>query len=220
MIERAYIMWVLQSEGGNKSRAAEVLGIDPSTLVPKAVAVRRRGMMLAARPLPSLRMELLGNLAVLATAALALAVASVLVFTGIAESEYAALWLTLLIVADVDDLRRVRRLSRPPTVIRPVDEIVGGRRSDRGRRSGAPCSRHGVRRAGAAGDEPQPHDDAAARGTSARRPRREDGERRTTCGRRRARDRQPARCDQRVHTHRSPPHSRSWPRCRARCDRA
>ena len=26
-IERAYIMWVLQSEGGNKSRAAELLGI-------------------------------------------------------------------------------------------------------------------------------------------------------------------------------------------------
>ena len=34
-IERAYIMWVLQSEGGNKSRAAEVLGIDPSTLYRK-----------------------------------------------------------------------------------------------------------------------------------------------------------------------------------------
>ena len=31
-IERAYIVWVLQSEGGNKTRAAEVLGIDPSTL--------------------------------------------------------------------------------------------------------------------------------------------------------------------------------------------
>ena len=34
-IERAYIAWVLQSEGGNKSRAAEVLGIDPSTLYRK-----------------------------------------------------------------------------------------------------------------------------------------------------------------------------------------
>ena len=34
-VERAYIMWVLQSEGGNKSRAAEVLGIDPSTLYRK-----------------------------------------------------------------------------------------------------------------------------------------------------------------------------------------
>ncbi|MEO5588433.1 MAG: sigma-54 dependent transcriptional regulator [Gemmatimonadaceae bacterium] len=32
VIERAYIMWVLGSEGGNKSRAAEVLGIDTSTL--------------------------------------------------------------------------------------------------------------------------------------------------------------------------------------------
>ena len=35
VIERAYIMWVLGSEGGNKSRAAEVLGIDPSTLYRK-----------------------------------------------------------------------------------------------------------------------------------------------------------------------------------------
>lgn len=35
VVERAYIMWVLQSEGGNKTRAAEVLGIDPSTLYRK-----------------------------------------------------------------------------------------------------------------------------------------------------------------------------------------
>jgi DNA-binding NtrC family response regulator len=35
VIERAYIMWVLQSEGGNKTRAADVLGIDPSTLYRK-----------------------------------------------------------------------------------------------------------------------------------------------------------------------------------------
>ncbi len=35
LIERAYISWVLQAEGGNKSRAAEVLGIDPSTLYRK-----------------------------------------------------------------------------------------------------------------------------------------------------------------------------------------
>jgi two-component system response regulator HydG len=35
MIERAYISWVLQQEGGNKTRAAEVLGIDPSTLYRK-----------------------------------------------------------------------------------------------------------------------------------------------------------------------------------------
>ncbi len=34
-IERAYIMWVLGNEGGNKSRAAEVLGIDTSTLYRK-----------------------------------------------------------------------------------------------------------------------------------------------------------------------------------------
>jgi DNA-binding NtrC family response regulator len=35
VVERAYIMWVLQAEGGNKARAAEVLGIDPSTLYRK-----------------------------------------------------------------------------------------------------------------------------------------------------------------------------------------
>jgi len=35
VIERAYILWVLQTEGGNKSRAAEILGIDPSTLYRK-----------------------------------------------------------------------------------------------------------------------------------------------------------------------------------------
>jgi DNA-binding NtrC family response regulator len=34
-IERAYILWVLQNEGGQKSRAAEVLGIDVSTLYRK-----------------------------------------------------------------------------------------------------------------------------------------------------------------------------------------
>ena len=34
-VERAYILWVLQSVGGNKSRTAEVLGIDPSTLYRK-----------------------------------------------------------------------------------------------------------------------------------------------------------------------------------------
>jgi two-component system response regulator HydG len=34
-IERAYIVWVLQNEGGNKTRAAQILGIDPSTLYRK-----------------------------------------------------------------------------------------------------------------------------------------------------------------------------------------
>jgi len=31
-VEKAYIYWVLKSEGWKKQRAAEVLGIDPSTL--------------------------------------------------------------------------------------------------------------------------------------------------------------------------------------------
>ncbi|UCC49500.1 MAG: sigma-54-dependent Fis family transcriptional regulator [Gemmatimonadota bacterium] len=35
IVERAYIEWVLRAEGGNKTRAAEVLGIDPSTLYRK-----------------------------------------------------------------------------------------------------------------------------------------------------------------------------------------
>ncbi|MFQ5550167.1 MAG: sigma-54-dependent transcriptional regulator [Gemmatimonadales bacterium] len=35
VVERAYISWVLRAEGGNKARAAEVLGIDPSTLYRK-----------------------------------------------------------------------------------------------------------------------------------------------------------------------------------------
>ena len=34
-IERAYITWVLQSEGGNKSRAAQILGIERKTLYRK-----------------------------------------------------------------------------------------------------------------------------------------------------------------------------------------
>jgi two-component system response regulator HydG len=35
IIEQAYIRWVLEAEGGNKTRAADVLGIDPSTLYRK-----------------------------------------------------------------------------------------------------------------------------------------------------------------------------------------
>ena len=43
VVERAYIMWVLQSEGGNKTRAAEVLGIDPSTLYRKLSRYEEQG---------------------------------------------------------------------------------------------------------------------------------------------------------------------------------
>ena len=32
VMERAYIKWVLDAHGGNKTRASEILGIDPSTL--------------------------------------------------------------------------------------------------------------------------------------------------------------------------------------------
>jgi len=35
VVERAYITWVLQSEGGNKTRAAELLNISPKTLLTK-----------------------------------------------------------------------------------------------------------------------------------------------------------------------------------------
>ena len=41
LVERAYILWVLEAEGGNKARAADVLGIDPSTLYRK---LNRYGM--------------------------------------------------------------------------------------------------------------------------------------------------------------------------------
>jgi len=44
VIERAYIMWVLKAEGGNKTRAAEALGIDPSTLYRKLARYEETGV--------------------------------------------------------------------------------------------------------------------------------------------------------------------------------
>src|SRR5881227_3999429 len=52
VIERAYITWVLQSEGGNKTRAAEVLGIDPSTLYRKLSRYEGGGAGAAAALVP------------------------------------------------------------------------------------------------------------------------------------------------------------------------
>jgi two-component system response regulator HydG len=43
IVERAYIHWVLHAEGGNKTRAAEVLGIDPSTLYRKLLRYGMEG---------------------------------------------------------------------------------------------------------------------------------------------------------------------------------
>ena len=45
-IERAYIMWVLQSEGGNKTPRRRGAGHRSVDALPQAVAVRRRGMTL------------------------------------------------------------------------------------------------------------------------------------------------------------------------------
>lgn len=74
--------------------------------------------------LPSLRIELLANLAVLATAALLLAVLSAIAFSSVADSEHAAYWLSALIVGDVITFvvfgsYIVRRL-----VLRPLDDVI------------------------------------------------------------------------------------------------
>jgi len=42
VIEQAYITWVLQSEAGNKTRAAEVAGDRPIHALPQAQSLRRQ----------------------------------------------------------------------------------------------------------------------------------------------------------------------------------
>jgi DNA-binding NtrC family response regulator len=53
-LERAYILEVLRQTGGNKSRAAEILGLDRKTALPQArrvpFASRRRGVPPKSRP--------------------------------------------------------------------------------------------------------------------------------------------------------------------------
>ena len=52
-IERAYIMWVLQSEGGNKTRAAEIARHRSVDAASQALAVRSRDVTYSTNRIPS-----------------------------------------------------------------------------------------------------------------------------------------------------------------------
>src|SRR5215213_8969938 len=85
------------------------------------------------KPLPSLRTELLANFGVLAAVALLVAVASVLLFFVTVESRYSALYLSLLVAADVVvfvvfGAYQVRRLVNRPLdeAVQAVEAIAGG----------------------------------------------------------------------------------------------
>ena len=74
--------------------------------------------------LPSLRTELLLNIAVLAAAALLIAVISVLLFGGLVESDFAALYLVGLIAADVAVLVLFGAYQVQRLVNRPLGDVV------------------------------------------------------------------------------------------------
>ncbi|HEU4563722.1 MAG TPA: ATP-binding protein [Gemmatimonadaceae bacterium] len=76
------------------------------------------------RRLVSLRTELLFNLALLATAALLLAVATVVVFGSLLTEERTALWLTLLIAADVAVFVALGGYIVRRQVLRPLEAMV------------------------------------------------------------------------------------------------
>ena len=79
---------------------------------------------LPARRLASLRTELLATIGILAAAALAIAIVSVLLFVPLLDSEYAWLWLTLLIVGDVLVFVAFGAIQLERLVLRPLGEIV------------------------------------------------------------------------------------------------
>ena len=84
----------------------------------------RDALPLAARPLASLRTELLATIAILAAAALLIAVVSVLLFVPLLASERAWLWLTLLVVGDVLVFLAFGAYQLERLVLRPLGGIV------------------------------------------------------------------------------------------------
>ncbi len=76
------------------------------------------------RPLPSLRVELLLNVAVLAAAALVVAIGAVVLFFQIFEGQHGALYLSLLIAADVGILVAFGAYLLRRLVLRPLAETV------------------------------------------------------------------------------------------------
>ncbi len=74
--------------------------------------------------LPSLKRELLLNLALLAAAAISLAVLSALV-AQLFEPRYAVVGIVLLIAGDVAVLLLFGRYLLEKLVLRPIDELVG-----------------------------------------------------------------------------------------------
>jgi two-component system, NtrC family, sensor kinase len=82
-------------------------------------------LSLSGRAPPSLRLELVATLALLATASLLVAVVCVLLFTGPVISQSAAIWLSVLIAADVAVFVAFGAYQLRRLVNRPLDEVVG-----------------------------------------------------------------------------------------------